>query len=235
MKLIELDKLEKSYGKKLVLNNLSFGLESGRIVGLLGPNGCGKSTLLKILAGLISDYSGAVLLDGHHPDLHTRSIVSYLPERTYLSGWMRPIDAFALFSDFYDDFDRKKAEDMLKFFNLDKKQPIKNMSKGMQEKLQLILVMSRKARIILLDEPMGGIDPASRSAILDVVLHNYQEDALMILATHLIYDVEKIFDEVIMLGFGETVMQGATDQLRDQYGKSIDDIFREVFKCSVNL
>ena len=235
MKLIELNKLEKSYSNKLVLNNLSFSLEAGRIVGLLGPNGCGKSTLMKILAGLISDYKGEVKLDGHHPDLHTRSIVSYLPERTYLSGWMRAIDAFDLFSDFYADFDRQKAIDMLQFFNLDMKQPIKTMSKGMQEKLQLTLVMSRKARIILLDEPMGGIDPASRSAILDVVLQNYQDDALMVLATHLIYDVEKVFDEVIMLGFGETVLQGATDQLRDQYGKSIDDIFREVFKCSVSL
>lgn len=235
MKLIEITQLNKRYSNKLVLNNLSCSFKAGRIVGLLGPNGCGKSTLLKILAGLIADYSGEVLLDGHHPDLHTRSIVSYLPERTYLSGWMCAIDAFALFSDFYFDFDQQKAEDMLKFFNLDLKQPIKTMSKGMQEKLQLTLVMSRKARIILLDEPMGGIDPASRSAILEVVLRNYQDDALMVLATHLIYDVEKIFDEVIMLGFGETVMQGATDQLRDQYGKSIDDIFREVFKCSVNL
>lgn len=234
MHLIEIDQLNKNYGKKNVLNNLSLKLEAGRIVGLLGPNGCGKSTLLKILAGLIADYEGDVKLDGYHPDIHTRSIVSYLPERTYLSSWMRPVDTFDYFADFYQDFDRAKAEDMLRYFNLDNKQPIKDMSKGMQEKLQLALVMSRQARIYLLDEPMGGVDPAARSAILEAVLRHYQEDGLMVLATHLIYDVETIFDEVIMLGFGETILQGETDQLREQHGKSIDEIFREVFKCSVN-
>ena len=234
MNLIDVDHLNKNYGKKNVLNNLSLELQAGRIVGLLGPNGCGKSTLLKILAGLIADYSGDVKLDGHGPDIHTRAIVSYLPERTYLSGWMRPVDAFNYFSDFYPDFDRQKAFDMLGYFNLDSKQTIKTMSKGMQEKLQLVLVMSRKAKIYLLDEPMGGVDPAARSAILEAVLSHYNEDGLMLLATHLIYDVEPIFDEVIMLGFGQTILQGETDQLRAQYGKSIDEIFREVFKCSVN-
>jgi ABC-2 type transport system ATP-binding protein len=234
MNLIDVDHLNKNYGKKNVLNDLSLKLQAGRIVGLLGPNGCGKSTLLKILAGLIADYSGDVKLDGHRPDIHTRAIVSYLPERTYLSGWMRPVDAFNYFSDFYPDFDRQKAFDMLGYFNLDSKQTIKTMSKGMQEKLQLVLVMSRKAKIYLLDEPMGGVDPAARSAILEAVLSHYNEDGLMLLATHLIYDVEPIFDEVIMLGFGQTILQGETDQLRAQYGKSIDEIFREVFKCSVN-
>lgn len=234
MALIEISNLNKSYGSKLVLNDLSLNFEAGRIVGLLGPNGCGKSTLLKILAGLISAYDGVVLLDGHKPDIHTRAIVSYLPERTYLSGWMRPVDAFDYFGDFYGDFDRVKAEDMLRFFSLDQKQQIKTMSKGMKEKLQLILVMARRARVYLLDEPMGGVDPAARSAILDAVLKNYQDDALMVLATHLIYDVEKIFDEAVLLGFGQLVMQGETDQLRQQYGKSIDEIFREVFRCSVS-
>lgn len=234
MNLIDVDHLNKNYGKKNVLNDLSLKLQAGRIVGLLGPNGCGKSTLLKILAGLIADYSGDVKLDGHRPDIHTRAIVSYLPERTYLSGWMRPVNAFNYFSDFYPDFDRQKAFDMLGYFNLDSKQTIKTMSKGMQEKLQLVLVMSRKAKIYLLDEPMGGVDPAARSAILEAVLRHYNEEGLMLLATHLIYDVEPIFDEVIMLGFGQTILQGETDQLRAQYGKSIDEIFREVFKCSVN-
>lgn len=234
MYLIDIDHLNKNYGKKNVLNDLSLKLKAGRIVGLLGPNGCGKSTFLKILAGLIADYEGDVKLDGHHPDIHTRSIVSYLPERTYLSGWMRPVDTFDYFADFYLDFDRHKAQDMLHHFNIDSKQTIKTMSKGMQEKLQLALVMSRQAKIYLLDEPMGGVDPAARSAILEAVLNHYQEDGLMVLATHLIYDVETIFDEVIMLGFGETILHGETDQLREQYGKSIDEIFREVFKCSVN-
>ena len=235
MSLIEIKNLNKSYGRKQVINELSAEMDSGRIVGLLGPNGCGKSTLLKILAGLISDYNGEIRLDGHQPDIHTKSLVSYLPERTYLSGWMRPVDAFDYFADFYGDFDRSKADEMLRFFSLDPKQRIKTMSKGMQEKLQLTLVMSRRARIYLLDEPMGGVDPAARSAILDVVLRNYQDDSLMVLATHLIYDVERIFDEVLMMGYGQIIMQGETDQLRAQHGKSIDDIFREVFRCSVNL
>lgn len=234
MSLIEIRNLNKSYGRKQVINDLTAEMNSGRIVGLLGPNGCGKSTMLKILAGLIADYSGEVKLDGHQPDIHTKSLVSYLPERTYLSNWMRPVDAFEYFADFYSDFDRAKADEMLHFFSLDPKQQIKTMSKGMQEKLQLTLVMSRRARIYLLDEPMGGVDPAARSAILEVVLRNYQDDALMVLATHLIYDVEKIFDEVLMMGFGQVIMQGETDQLRAQYGKSIDDIFREVFRCSAN-
>lgn len=235
MSLIEIKNLNKSYGRNQVLNDLSAEMGTGRIVGLLGPNGCGKSTLLKILAGLIADYSGDVMLDSHQPDIHTKSLVSYLPERTYLSGWMRPIDAFEYFTDFYGDFDRSKADEMLRFFSLDPKQQIKTMSKGMQEKLQLTLVMSRRARIYLLDEPMGGVDPAARSAILDVVLRNYQEDSLMVLATHLIYDVEKIFDDVLMMGYGKIIMQGETDQLRAQHGKSIDDIFREVFRCSANF
>ena len=235
MAIIDIIHLNKKYGQQLVLNDLNLNLEAGRIVGLLGPNGCGKSTLLKILAGLTSDYQGEILIDGHHPDQHTRSLVAYLPEKTYLSNWMRPQDAFDFFSDFYTDFDRRKAEEMLQQFRLDLKQPIKNMSKGMQEKLQLILVMARKARVYLLDEPMGGVDPATRSAILDVVLKNYQENALMLLATHLIQDVERIFDSAILLGFGELIMHEEIDTIRQKYGKSVDEVFREVFKCSVSL
>jgi ABC-2 type transport system ATP-binding protein len=225
MALIEIKDLNKKYGPgaQPVLNHLSLNLEAGRIIGLLGPNGCGKSTLLKILAGLIADYQGDVRIDGHQPDV-----------KTYLSGWMRPVDALDFFADFYADFDRTRAETMLQQFHLDPRQPIHEMSKGMQEKLQLILVMSRRAKIYLLDEPMGGVDPATRSAILDIVLRNYQEDALMVLATHLIQDVERIFDQAILLGFGELILFDEVDVIRQKYGKSVDEVFREVFKCSAN-
>lgn len=235
MAILEISHLNKAYGSQKVLDDLTISIDSGRIVGLLGPNGCGKSTLLKIMAGLISDYQGDILIDGHRPDTHTKSIVSFLPEKTYLSSWMRPIDTFEFFADFYADFDRAKAEDMVQRFRLDSRQPIKTMSKGMQEKLQLVLVMARRARIYLLDEPMGGVDPAARSAILDLVLQNYQEDAVMVLATHLIQDVERIFDRAILLGYGGVVLDEDVDVIRQKYGKSVDEIFREVFKCSLSF
>ena len=235
MGIIELQNLNKKFGSNTVLQDLSLVLEPGKIVGLLGPNGCGKTTLLKILAGLTSDYEGTIFVDGHRPDIYTKSITSYLPENTYLSGWMCPRYAFDYFADFYADFDRAKAQEMLSQFRLDPKQPVKNMSKGMQEKMQLILVMARKAKIYLLDEPMGGVDPATRSAILDVTLRQYQEDSLMIFATHLISDVEKIFDSVIFLGFGELKLFEEVDMIREKYGKSVDELFREVFACSVSL
>jgi len=233
--MIEIQNLNKNFGTNTVLSDLSLNLEAGRIIGLLGPNGSGKSTLLKILAGLTSDYRGTVLLDGHRPGEDTKAVTSYLPEKTYLSGWMRPVDAFDYFADFYADFDRVKAAEMLKQFRLNERQPIKNMSKGMQEKLQLVLVMARKAKVYLLDEPMGGVDPATRSAILDVTLRQYQEDSIMIFATHLISDVEKIFDSVIFLGYGELKLFEDVDRIREKYGKSVDDLFREVFACSVSL
>jgi len=235
MSMIEIQNLNKNFGTNTVLSDLSLNLEAGRIIGLLGPNGSGKSTLLKILAGLTSDYRGTVLLDGRHPGEDTKAVTSYLPEKTYLSGWMRPVDALDYFAGFYADFDRVKAAEMLKQFRLNEKQPIKNMSKGMQEKLQLVLVMARKAKVYLLDEPMGGVDPATRSAILDVTLRQYQEDSIMIFATHLISDVEKIFDSVIFLGYGELKLFEDVDRIREKYGKSVDDLFREVFACSVSL
>ncbi len=235
MSIITIQNLDKKFGSKSVLNDLSLELEAGKIVGLLGPNGCGKSTLLKIMAGLTSDYQGTVRLDGQPTGIYTKSITSYLPEKTYLSGWMRPKDAFDIFGDFYSDFDRVKAKEMLRQFRLEENQPTKTMSKGMQEKLQLILVMARKAKIYLLDEPMGGVDPATRSAILEVTLKQYSEDALMVFATHLIADVEKIFDSVIFLGFGELKLFEEVDSIREKYGKSVDELFREVFACSVSL
>ncbi|MBN1892740.1 MAG: ABC transporter ATP-binding protein [Clostridiales bacterium] len=235
MSMISIEKLNKSYGPKQVLVDLDLSLESGGIVGLVGPNGCGKTTLLKILAGLTSDYSGKIRIDGKPLGVDTKAVVSYLPEKTYLSDWMRCVDAIDYFADFYSDFDRNKAMEMLTQLRLDPRQRIKTMSKGMQEKLQLTLVMGRNAKVYLMDEPIGGVDPATRSVIMDAVLKQYSEESLMVFATHLIADVERIFDRVIFLGFGEIKLNEEVDAIRAKYGKSVDEVFREVFSCLVSL
>lgn len=230
-KIIEINSLQKKYGSKTVLDNISLSLESGTIVGLLGPNGCGKTSLIKILAGLINDYDGKVLINGFAPNEYTKALISYLPEKTYLAENNKAKYALDLFEDFYADFDRKKAEEMFKQFKLDPDQKIKSMSKGMQEKVQLILVMSRKAKIYLLDEPLGGLDPASRKAMLDIILNNYSEDAIVLLSTHLINDVERIFDRVIMVGNSKVLIDDTVDNIRQTSGKSVQELFEEVFKC----
>lgn len=214
-----------------ILQDLQLTIPAGKIVGLLGPNGCGKTTLMKILAGLIGDYTGKVLIDGREPGVYTKSILSYLPEKTYLSDWMRVSQAMDLFGDFYSDFDRSKAEELLARFQLRPDMKLKSMSKGMQEKVQLILVMCRAARLYILDEPLSGVDPAARSVILDTIIRNYNENATILLSTHLIYDVEQIFDQIIMLGYGRVILAGDADELRQQSGKSIDQLFREVYRC----
>ena len=181
--LVTIENLNKSYGRGPVLQSLNLTVNSGRIVGVMGPNGCGKTTLFKILTGLISDYQGTVEIYGHKPGVYTKSVVSYLPEKTYLGDWMKARDALQVFADFYADFDRQKAAEMLQRFRLDEKMKLKSMSKGMQEKLQLILVMSRAAKLYILDEPLSGIDPAARDSILDIILGNYSENATVMLST----------------------------------------------------
>lgn len=231
MALIEIQHLLKAYDRGPVLNDVNLTVESGRIVGVMGPNGCGKTTMFKIMAGLINDYSGSVTIDGQKPGIYTKSILSYLPEKTYLSDWMKARDAIDMFSDFYADFDKEKALDMLKSFHLEPGMRLKSMSKGMQEKLQLILVMSRKSKLYILDEPLSGIDPAARDSILDIILKNYSEDATVMLSTHLIYDVERIFDDIVLMGYGRLIEADSADAIRERTGKSLDAYFREVFRC----
>lgn len=228
--IIEIKELEKKYGNKEVLKGLNLTIGSGQIVGLLGPNGCGKTTLLKTIVGLIKDYKGTVLIDGNAPNTYTKSIVSYLPEKTYLSNWMTVKDAFSLFSDFYTNFNIEKARDMATSLQLEEKQKIATMSKGMQEKIQLILVMSREAKIYILDEPIGGVDPAARDYILSTILKNYSNESSILLSTHLIHDVERIFDKVLFLKNGKIELDEYVDTIREQKGLSIDALFREVYR-----
>lgn len=226
--IINVASLSKSYGRKNVLNDISFQIEEGSIVGLLGPNGCGKTTLIKILTGLIKDHTGTVKIDNDEPGPYTKSIVAFLPDKSYLPDWMRPIDAIEFFADFYADFDKAKAEKMVYDFRLDPKQKLKTMSKGQQEKLCLILVMCRQAKLYILDEPLGGLDPASRSAILDLIMTNYAKNASVLISTHLINDVEKIFNRVLMINDGKLIVNAHVDEIREK-GKSVEEVFKEVF------
>lgn len=220
--------LKKSYGKKTVLDDISFNIEQGSIVGLLGPNGCGKTTLIKILTGLIKDHKGTVKINNEELGPYTKNLVAFLPDKSYLPDWMRPVDAIEYFSDFYEDFDKAKAEKMVIDFNLDPSQKLKTMSKGQQEKLSLILVMCRRAKLYILDEPLGGLDPASRSAILDLIMSNYAENSSVLLSTHLINDVERIFDRVLMINNGKLIVNAHVDELK-KTGKTVEEVFKEVF------
>ncbi len=226
--IINVSSLKKSYGRKTVLDDISFTLKKGEIVGLLGPNGCGKTTLMKILTGLIKDNEGEVLINGSKPGAYTKSIVAYLPDKSYLPDWMRPVDAADYFADFYSDFDKNKALRMFEGFGIDIKQRLKTMSKGQQEKVNLVLVICRKAQVYILDEPLGGLDPASRSAVLDLIMKNYAEDATVLISTHLINDVERIFSRVLMINDGKLLVNSETQSLKKD-GKSVEDIFKEVF------
>lgn len=230
-KLVICDGLYKSYGKKDVLKNLNLEIEGGKIVGLLGPNGSGKTTLIKLLNGLLSKEKGNVRIDNKEIGVESKKIVSYLPERTYFPDYIRVNEAVDFFETFYKDFRRDKAEEMLTSLNIHMDDRFKTLSKGTREKIQLALVMSREAKLYLLDEPIGGVDPAARDYIMKTILSNYQEDASIIISTHLIGDIEKILDDVIFIRDGEVMLHQSADALRQEKGKSIDSIFREVFAC----
>lgn len=227
MAILECKGLSKSYGSAVALNGINLTVEPGRIVGLLGPNGSGKTTLIKLANGLLTPTMGEVLINGRRPDVETKRIVSYLPERTYLSEWM---DVKQLM-DFFEDFKRDRALEMLAKLGIDEKQKIKQMSKGTREKVQLILVMSRSAGLYLLDEPIGGVDPATRDYILNTIIGNYEPEAAVVISTHLIADVEKVLDEFVFINRGEIVLQSTVDGIREERGMSVDELFREVFRC----
>ena len=231
LSLYKIKNVYKSYSKKEVISNMNLNIPKGKIVGLLGPNGSGKSTLIKLINGLLQPNSGDVLIDGIKPSIETKRIVSYLPERTYLNDWMKVSDILNFFNDFYDDFDIDKAMDMVKSLNIDINEKLKTMSKGTKEKVQLILVMSRHAKLYILDEPIGGVDPAARTYILKTIITNYCEDSTLLIATHLISEIENICDDVIFISNGNIVLQGNVDEIREEKGKSIDALFREEFKC----
>jgi len=229
--ILECINLKKSFGSKHAVAGVNLKVERGRIVGLLGPNGSGKTTIIKLANSLLTPTSGEILIDGKKPGVETKKIVSYLPEKTYLNNWMRVQQIIEFFSDFYSDFNTQKAYDMLKRLNLDPKEKLKNLSKGNREKVQLILVMSREAQLYLLDEPIGGVDPATRDYILETIISNYSENATVIISTHLISDIEKILDDVIFIKDGQILLTSKVDNIRDEKGKSVDALFREVFKC----
>lgn len=219
--------LTKDYDGHVVLNNISFDIPRGKIVGLLGPNGCGKSTLMKILAGVIHDYTGNIKIGGRPIGIGSKAHLAYLPDRTYFPERFRTVDCINYFADFFADFDKVKAIEFAAKFGLDLNQRIKTMSKGMQEKLQLLMVMSRAADIYLLDEPLGGVDPAARAVILDIIMSNYKENATVVISTHLVNDLEHSFDHVLMLGHGSVLVNTGIDTLRST-GKSVEEIFKEV-------
>ncbi len=231
MSLVECKHVTKKYGVKVALDDVNLTIEKGKIIGLLGPNGSGKTTLIKLLNDLLVPNSGEILIQGNHPGVETKKIISYLPERTYLNFNMKIKEVIQYFKDFYEDFREDVAYELLKKLDINSDDKLKTLSKGMKEKVQLILVMSRKAQLYILDEPIGGVDPAARDYILDTILKNFNEEATIIISTHLISDIEKILDEVIFIKKGKIVLHESSDQLRDESGKSIDGYFREEFKC----
>lgn len=229
--ILECKSLTKKFSGFTALNHLELSLERGRIIGLLGPNGSGKTTLIKLINGLLVPTEGKLLIGGKEPGVETKKIVSYLPERTYLPDWMRISETIGFFQDFYADFDQKKAYDMLDRLHLDPGKRLRTLSKGTKEKVQLILVMSRKADLYCLDEPIGGVDPAARDYILNTIISNYNENATVLISTHLISDIEKVLDEVVFIKDGQITLHKPVEDIRIDEGQSVDSLFREVFKC----
>ncbi len=229
--LIDAKDLTKNYGKKTAVDHISFSIEGGHIIGLLGPNGSGKTTLIKMLNGLLTPTSGTLYYKGNPIGVESKKHISYLPDHTYLNMNQRVSDVISYFKDFFDDFDENRAYDMLKKLQINPSDRLKTMSKGTKEKVQLILVMSRRADLYILDEPIAGVDPAARDYILDIILSNYDPDASILISTHLIADIENILDEVIFIKNGQICLSSSVDDIREKEGKSIDTLFREVFKC----
>lgn len=228
---IEIENLTKAFGTKVALDGVTLSLEKGQIVGLLGPNGSGKTTMIKILTGLLTPNSGEVRINGMKPGVETKEVVAYLPDRNALPDYMTSEQLIRMYSDFFVDFHKEKAERMLGELGVDMKQEMRRMSKGTKEKLQLCLVMAREADVYLLDEPIGGVDPATRDYILKTIISNYNEEAVVVISTHLIQDIESVLDDVIFLKEGRVVLHDQADAIREEKGESIDKVFREVFKC----
>ena len=231
MPVLECRGLTKRFGRTTALEEVGLTIEPGRIVGLLGPNGSGKTTLIKILCGLLQPTEGAVLVDGAPVGPYTKSIISYLPDRMYFADWMKATDLFDLFADFYRDFDRTRAMSMCASLGVTPSDRLKSMSKGTKEKVQLVLVMARKAQLYLLDEPIAGVDPAARDFILGTILTNYNESGTVLISTHLISDIEKVLDEAIFLKDGAVTLHDTVDSIREREGKSVDALFREIFRA----
>ena len=231
MALLEVSHITKSYGNNKVLDDVTFNISKGKIVGLLGPNGSGKTTLIKLINDLLKEDSGTIKVEGLDLGVETKKLISYLPDKNYLNNNMTVLELLNYFKDFYEDFRIDKAKELIGKLNLDLNQKLKTMSKGTKEKVQLILVMSRKAKLYILDEPIGGIDPAARDYIINTILTNFSDDASLLISTHLISDLEKVLDEVIFLKNGKVVRSGSTDEIRKETKLSINDLFREEFKC----
>ncbi len=229
--ILECQSLTKKYGSDYALFGVDLALGRGQIVGLLGPNGSGKTTLIKLINGLLTPTEGRILVDGQAPGVETKKIVSYLPDRDYLSRHMRVKDVLAYYMDFYKDFSAENSSRMLDALEIDRKARLSSLSKGTKEKLQLVLVMSRNADLYVLDEPIGGVDPAARDYILQTILTNYNENATILISTHLIADIENVLDRVVFLSAGQVTLNASVDEIRTDYGKSVDTLFREVFKC----
>lgn len=229
--ILECKNLRKQYGKLVALNDINLELPEGKIIGLLGPNGSGKTTLIKLASGLLVPTSGQITVGGNAPGIESKKIISYLPERNYLDNTMTVNQLIGFFGDFYPDFDKNRAADMLTRLNIDSARKLKTLSKGTKEKVQLIMVMSRNAKLYILDEPIGGVDPAARDYILETIIANYNEDATILISTHLIADIESVLDDFVFIKNGEIVMQSSVDKIREEQGKSVDALFREEFKC----
>lgn len=230
MEILSVKNLRKKYGFKTAIQDISFSLESGKILGLMGPNGSGKTTFLKTVAGLLKPTSGEILVDNQRIGVRTKSIVSFLPDRNILPKWMNTEDAISYYSDFFDDFEKAKAYDMIEFVNLNKNRKISEMSKGMIEKLNLTLAFSRRAKLYLLDEPLGGVDPVARQRIVETIVKTYSEDSSIIVSTHLVHDIEHMFNKVCFISKGKVLLSGDAEELREKQGFSIDELYIKMYQ-----